>query len=175
VFDTLSSEYFANPYPTLGSRTRSASPPTGGAVGEGGAGERRRGACVLHPRAAALGGVQRLAPPRAPARPAWKAFGPHCLPRIRELAQAHVAQGLAELGAAAEPDIVRDFAAPVPPRILSDLLGIPQADVPRFKRWTEQIFGLIDAGIVDERDARQLAAATTQFRRRGDIGESSGA
>jgi cytochrome P450 len=49
-------------------------------------------------------------------------------PRIRQSAQALVDGWLAE----GEVDLVDRFAAPLPAQIISDLLGLPQADIPHF-------------------------------------------
>ena len=81
-------------------------------------------------------------------------FGPHNLPRIEQLAREHVAAGLAGLGSAGEIDFIRDFAFPVPSRILAALMGIPAGDIGLFKQWTMEIFTLIGAGVATEEAVR---------------------
>lgn len=81
-------------------------------------------------------------------------FGPHNLPRIEQLAREHVALGLAALDPAAEIDFIRDFAFPVPSRILAALMGIPAGDIGLFKQWTVEIFTLIGAGVATEEAVR---------------------
>lgn len=54
--------------------------------------------------------------------------------RVREIAE--------ELVAAIDPadcDFVRDLTAPMPAIGIAALLGVPRADVPRFRRWSEQL------------------------------------
>ena len=43
------------------------------------------------------------------------------------------------------------FAYPVPTHVLADVFGIADDDIERFKQWTSEIFGLIGAGVADER------------------------
>ena len=81
-------------------------------------------------------------------------FGPHNLPRIEQLAREHVAMGLAGLDPAGEIDFIRDFAFPVPSRILAALMGIPAGDIGLFKQWTVEIFTLIGAGVATEEAVR---------------------
>ena len=81
-------------------------------------------------------------------------FGPHNLPRIEQLAREHVAAGLAGLDPAGEIDFIRDFAFPVPSRILAALMGIPAGDIGLFKQWTVEIFTLIGAGVATEAAVR---------------------
>jgi cytochrome P450 len=81
-------------------------------------------------------------------------FGPHNLPRIEQLARSHVAEGLEQLDAAGAIDLIRDFAFPVPSRILAALMGIPGEDIGLFKQWTVEIFALIGAGVATEEAVR---------------------
>ena len=81
-----------------------------------------------------------------------RAFGSGQRARMEQATRQAVTQALAALhahGPAAEVDLVRDFAYPVPSRVLATLLGIPDADIERFKGWTTDLFALIGAGIAD--------------------------
>jgi cytochrome P450 len=49
-------------------------------------------------------------------------------------------------------DLVADFAAPLPLTIVARLIGVPEADVPRFQRWTQALMA------VSEQRLRALAA-----------------
>jgi cytochrome P450 len=91
-------------------------------------------------------------------------FGPQTLPRIRAIAPQIIAGGLDEIAAAASPDLIRDFAFPVPARILADLLGIPRADIEAFKRWTGEVFTLIGAGIATEQAVLTGHRGITEMR-----------
>lgn len=77
-------------------------------------------------------------------------FGPQTMPRVEHLAKTIVAEGLKRLEAQSDPDLIRDFAFPVPATILAELMGIPRADIERFKQWTVEIFTLIGAGVASE-------------------------
>jgi cytochrome P450 len=56
-------------------------------------------------------------------------------PQVRQVAEEHV-DGLRELG---EVDFVRDLAALLPIRVISLVLGVPLADVAKFREWSEEI------------------------------------
>lgn len=78
-----------------------------------------------------------------------QAFGANQRPMIDRGTRAAVEAALARLQAAEAPDLVRDFAIPVPTTVLAAILGIPTPDIELFKRWTLDIFALIGAGIAD--------------------------
>ena len=56
-------------------------------------------------------------------------------PRVREVC----ARYLSALPARDDVDLVRDLAAPLPIRVISMLLGVPQQDVDSFRAWSEEI------------------------------------
>ena len=65
-----------------------------------------------------------------------------------------------------EFDLMRDVAGPLPVRVISALLGVNPADLPRFQRWSEHITGAsLVASMPDgpDKDAR-LAAIQTSLR-----------
>jgi 4-cresol dehydrogenase (hydroxylating) flavoprotein subunit len=78
-----------------------------------------------------------------------RAFGARQQPLTERRVRSAVADALAALQEIDEPDLVRDFAYPVPTTVLASLLGIPTKDIERFKRWTVDIFALIGAGVAD--------------------------
>jgi hypothetical protein len=61
--------------------------------------------------------------------------------RIREIARAHV-DHMAELGGSC--DFVRDVALTYPLRVIMEILGVPEADMPRMLRLTQELFGAAD-------------------------------
>ena len=68
-------------------------------------------------------------------------------PRIRS-----VAGGLIDRACAAgEMNFLDDFAAVLPARIIGEILGLPEADVPRFTGWVYQLAGALNASFT--RDA----------------------
>lgn len=68
-----------------------------------------------------------------------KAFTPRVVanlePRIRELSRQLLDETI-ERGAM---DLAVDFAVPLPMRVIAELLGIPAAEWPRYKRWSDAI------------------------------------
>jgi cytochrome P450 len=54
-------------------------------------------------------------------------------PRVRAIARELVA-GLAEAGGG---DLLREYAAPLPSRVIGELIGIPREGLPAFLEWTE--------------------------------------
>lgn len=80
----------------------------------------------------------------------------------RSMIQVHVDHLLDELLARQEVDFVSDFAARVPGHVIGRVLGLPAADGPQLRAWSEQIVQFFDA----DRTAadKQLAErATTEF------------
>ena len=61
--------------------------------------------------------------------------------RIREIARASV-DHMASLGG--ECDFVRDVALAYPLRVIMEILGVPEADMPRMLRLTQELFGAAD-------------------------------
>jgi cytochrome P450 len=62
-------------------------------------------------------------------------------PRIRELSRELLDQSL-ELG---EMDLAANYSVPLPLMVIAEMIGIPLADRPLFKRWSDAILNLSDA------------------------------
>jgi cytochrome P450 len=56
-------------------------------------------------------------------------------PRVREVVERY----LTALRGSDDVDLVRDLAAPLPIRVITMLLGVPQRDVDSFRAWSEEI------------------------------------
>jgi cytochrome P450 len=71
-----------------------------------------------------------------------KAFTPRVVanlePRIREISHDLLDQ-MIERG---EMDLASDFSVPLPMRVIAELLGVPAAEWPRYKRWSDVILQL---------------------------------
>jgi len=65
-----------------------------------------------------------------------KAFTPRMVEGLRPRVEAIVRELLDEALARGEVDIVRDFAYPLPIRVICEMLGIPEADRERFSDWS---------------------------------------
>lgn len=83
-------------------------------------------------------------------------------PRIRQLCLRH----LDAMRTSDHVDLVRDLAAPLPIRVISMLLGVPQEDVDDFRLWSERITSSLGGhhGDPDER-ARVQQAFTSYITR----------
>ena len=71
-----------------------------------------------------------------------RAFTPRSIaslePRIRELSRQLLDQTIDR----GEMDLVADYAVPLPMKVIAEMIGIPVADWPRFKRWSDDILKL---------------------------------
>jgi cytochrome P450 len=64
-------------------------------------------------------------------------------PRTEELVQ-ELLDRLSERGERGEVDLVRDLAQPLPSAVIGEMLGVPAADQPRFRAWSENLVQLLD-------------------------------
>jgi len=96
-----------------------------------------------------------------------KAFTPWVVanlePRIRELSRQLLDRSI-ERG---EMDLAEDFSIPLPMRVIAEMLGVPAAQWPRYKRWSDVILLLANSFSKDEEAARaieQYRAVTAEMR-----------
>src|SRR5438876_3254607 len=96
-----------------------------------------------------------------------KAFAPRVVanlePRIRELSRQLLDQAI-EHG---EMDLAADFAVPLPMLVIAEMLGVPVADWPRYKRWSDVILKIANTISRDEAAARTIdeyRAVTAEMR-----------
>jgi cytochrome P450 len=96
-----------------------------------------------------------------------KAFTPRVVanlePRIRELSR----QLLDETNERGAMDLAADFSIPLPMRVIAEMLGVPAAGWPRYKRWSDVILKLANTFSNDEEAARTVAeyrAVTDEMR-----------
>lgn len=96
-----------------------------------------------------------------------KAFSPRVVadlePRIRELSRQLLDQTV-ERG---EMDLAADFAVPLPMLVIAEMLGVPGAEWPRYKRWSDTILKIANTFSKDEEAARTIAeyrAVTAEMR-----------
>jgi cytochrome P450 len=95
-----------------------------------------------------------------------RAFTPRSVanlePRIRQLSRVLLDQTI-ERG---EMDLAADYSVPLPMMVIAEMLGIPIADRPRFKRWVDVILNLcysIQGGAEAAQAAREAGAATAEM------------
>jgi cytochrome P450 len=96
-----------------------------------------------------------------------KAFTPRVVanlePRIRELSR-ELLDGVIDLG---EVDLVATFSAPLPMRVIAELLGVPATDWPRYKRWSDAILKVANTfapGEETDRIFEDFGAVTEEMR-----------
>lgn len=87
-----------------------------------------------------------------------KAFTPRVVaglePRIRELSRELLDPGLAR----GEIDLATEFAVPLAMRVIAELLGVPAADWPRYKRWSDVILEIANTFTKGEEAVRTIEA-----------------
>jgi cytochrome P450 PksS len=70
-----------------------------------------------------------------------KAFSRARIEELRGRVEALAEELVDRMIAKPQPDVVQDFALPLPLTVISDLLGLPEQDRPRFRKWTNAFFG----------------------------------
>ena len=91
-------------------------------------------------------------------------FSPKTMASYQDRIERTVGDLLDRASAAGEFDFVSAFAAPLPIAVITDLLGIPDADTERFARHGALIGGALD-GIRSLRHAAALQASDAELRR----------
>ena len=96
-----------------------------------------------------------------------KAFTPRVVanlePRIRELSR-QLLDPVIERGTM---DVAADFAVPLPMWVIVEMLGVPTADWPRYKRWSDVILKIANTFARDDEAARTMSeyrAVTAEMR-----------
>jgi len=91
-----------------------------------------------------------------------RAFTPRVVanlePRIRELSRTFLDQTIEQ----GEMDLAEDFSVPLPMMVIAQMIGIPSADWPRFKRWSDGILRL-SYTIRGFSDTEEMARASKEF------------
>jgi len=68
-----------------------------------------------------------------------KAFTPHTVSALEGAIRARVTKTIDAVIEQGHCDFVDDVAIPVPLGVLTELMGVPDEDIPKFAQWTEQI------------------------------------
>jgi cytochrome P450 len=77
-------------------------------------------------------------------------FTPRAIQRWRERAASVVERLLAETAEKDKVDVLADYALPLPVQIISEMLGMPLADVPQLREWSRVLVRSIDPVISEE-------------------------
>ena len=91
-----------------------------------------------------------------------KAFTPRMVERLRDRVQGRVdtlVDGIADAGGG---DLVAELAEPLSVAVISDLLGMPEADRPLLRPWSAQICGMYEVNPTEEA-GRVASRAATEF------------
>ncbi len=91
-------------------------------------------------------------------RQVFRMFTPALIAGQRAAIEAYVSRLISDLAGAGEVDFVADLAVHVPGHVIGHLLGVPDADCPMLRRWSENIVQYFDVDRSAERKA--LAEAT---------------
>lgn len=73
-----------------------------------------------------------------------KAFTPRRVEALRPRVGALVDEMLERMAEQERADLIRDLAQPLPTVVIAELLGIPVADQPRFRAWSDVLVQLLD-------------------------------
>ncbi len=76
-----------------------------------------------------------------------KAFTPRRVASLRSRVQATVDSLLEPFGTGTHIDLIRDLAAPLPVRVIAELLGVPAEDHMQLKQWSDRAAVLLDGSL----------------------------
>jgi cytochrome P450 len=91
-----------------------------------------------------------------------KAFTPRMVERLRDRVQATTDRLVDAVADAGGGDLVADVAEPLSVAVISDLLGVPEADRPLLRPWSAQICGMYEVNPSPEA-GRAASRAATEF------------
>jgi cytochrome P450 len=95
--------------------------------------------------------------------PVRREFTPHAVERLAPRIESVVEELLDGLQARGGGDLIADFAFPLPAIVIAELLGVPQHDRERFKRWSTKLSGLVFGAVEQGTRNRAAAEATAEF------------
>jgi cytochrome P450 len=94
-----------------------------------------------------------------------KVFAPGRLEQLRPRAQAIVERQLDRVARDGGMDVVRDLAFPLPVQVISDMLGMPEADRKQLSEWSHMLAATLDPILTPEqiRDAFQATRLMGEY------------
>ncbi len=95
--------------------------------------------------------------------PLRRAFTPTRVAELRPRIETIVDALLDELADSSEPDLVSDFAFPLPAIVIAELLGVPPEDRDDFKRWSDQLSAIVFGTADRAKGVEQAVAGTAKF------------
>lgn len=91
-----------------------------------------------------------------------QAFAPRQIDWMRPIVRQTVEHLLEDVAERLEFDFIRDFADPLPSRLITQLLGLPAEHYEQFKAWTNDIYHFIGVSPVDRTTRAVKATASAQ-------------
>ena len=95
--------------------------------------------------------------------PLRRAFTPSRITDLRPRVQEIVDELLDDLAHIDEPDLVRDFAFPLPAIVIAELLGVPAEDRDDFKHWSDQLAAIVFGSANRNAGIERAAAGSAKF------------
>jgi cytochrome P450 len=92
-----------------------------------------------------------------------KVFTPRAIGRWKDRADRIVEQLLTEAADKGSIDVMSEFALPLPVQIISEMLGMPPADIGRLRDWSRALTRGLDPSITPEEDEAATAAGRAMF------------
>lgn len=92
-----------------------------------------------------------------------KAFTPSAIADLRPMVERRVEAALDSIAAQDRPDVVEELAWPLPFDVISEMLGMPEADTKAIAEWSAAIVKTIDP-MISEGDIRAAAAASISMK-----------
>ena len=88
-----------------------------------------------------------------------KAFTPRAVERMRPRVEQILKELLDQRPAHGAMELVREFAAPLPVRVIAEMLGVPPEDHVRFRHWSNEVARSLGEGTLEDRRAALRAQA----------------
>ena len=88
-----------------------------------------------------------------------KAFTPRAVERMRPRVEQILKELLEPRPAHGAMELVREFAAPLPVRVIAEMLGVPPEDHVRFRHWSNEVARSLGEGTLEDRRAALRAQA----------------
>jgi cytochrome P450 len=95
--------------------------------------------------------------------PLRRTFTPSRVANLRPRVEEIVDELLDDLAGIDEPDLVRDFAFPLPAIVIAELLGVPAEDRDDFKHWSDQLAAIVFGSANRTAGIERAAAGSAKF------------
>jgi cytochrome P450 len=91
-----------------------------------------------------------------------KVFTPKAIETWRTTAEQIVERQLDTARDHGEVDLIADYALPLPAQIISTMLGVPRADIPMLRAWSQSLVRNLDPGVPED-VRKEIDAASRAF------------